>query len=63
MQLLVYVGHTSPECQLHPGDALNAMFHAPAELSETSQQEALASMAAERQTEVTYAEQHDGDDE
>ena len=60
-QLLQYVGHTSPECLLHPSQALNTPFLPPDDLPATMEDALMESILGQRDEEIDYFMLHRGD--
>lgn len=56
--MLTYMGTTSPECLLHPGEALNLPFHAPASVTAATQQTVSDELLQQKAREVGYFDKH-----
>ncbi|KAI0212730.1 Ral GTPase-activating protein subunit alpha-1 [Lamellibrachia satsuma] len=60
-EMLQYIGFTSPECHLHPGEALNAPFHALDDLPPTTEQCTMGAVLQEKDNEAAYLRLHQTD--
>ncbi len=56
--MLAYIGNTSPECLLHPGEALNIPFHPPDSVVPTTQDVVIDQVLHERDHESEYFDKH-----
>ena len=59
--MLQYIGFTSPECHLHPGEALNAPFHALDDLPPATEQCTMGAVLQEKDDEAAYLRLHQTD--
>ena len=59
--MLQYIGFTSPECHLHPGEALNAPFHTLDDLPQATQQCTMGAVLLEKDDETAYLALHQSD--
>ena len=59
--MLQYIGHTSPECLLRPGDPLNVPAPPPDDLPHTTQTVAMEMLCQQKVDELGYFSVHMGD--
>ncbi|XP_013400060.1 ral GTPase-activating protein subunit alpha-1-like isoform X2 [Lingula anatina] len=59
--LLQYIGQTSPECELQPGEPLNIAAGLPDQLSDTMEQETMATLQEQQSQEENYTAEHEKD--
>ena len=57
-QMLLYIGETSPECELYHGEPLNLPFRAPEELPGTAEKRFSQGLLEERSAECEHVTQH-----
>ena len=58
LQMLLYIGETSPECELYHGEPLNLPFRAPEELPASAEKRFSRRLVDEREEEGTYVSEH-----
>lgn len=59
--MLRYIGQTSPECLLRPGEPLNVPARPPDDLPDTTQNVAMEMLCQQQQEEMHYFAVHRGD--
>jgi hypothetical protein len=58
VQLLQYIGHTSPECLPGPDGALNVPASAPSALLPQAEEEAISTVLGQRLVERDFVQRH-----
>ncbi len=56
--MLTYIGTTSPECLLNPGEPLNVPFQPPGSLTANTQQTVIDVLTKENDQQLEYFDKH-----
>ena len=60
-QVLEYIGHTSPECLLHPGEPLNVPDRPPKEVTYMTESSTCNMVLKQKEGEIDYFDRHKND--